>query len=237
MALDAQQAHKKAIRRDIKKAIFGSANYTFNDFLINNVALGVKRFLNADSAAIPTAPDGTTFTASSHTHYDGAASLTTTVLTNAITDLIEHGHGGKVMVAVNYVDAATFTALTGFVPALPSYVQIPAYNVNVPAARSDLGNQYNRLLGYYGAAEVWVKPWAIANYFFVWDADSAAGKPLAFRQRNSTTLQGLRLAAELPNYPLYAKYWEAEYGIGALTRTNGVAVYFANGTYAVPTIV
>jgi hypothetical protein len=118
---------------------------------------------------------------------------------------------------------------------VPSYVQVPAYNVTVPNVRTDLGNQYNRLLGYFGAAEVWVKPWAIADYMFIWDA-AAAGKPLKFRQRTATSLQGLRIAAELPLYPLYAKYFEAEYGIGVWTRTNGVAVHFANATYQSPTI-
>lgn len=233
--LDAQKAHLKAIRRDIKRAIYGSANYTWNDFLINNVALGVKRFVNADSAAIPDAPDGSTFVPASHTHYDANATLTTTVVTNAITDLIEHGLGGKVMIAVNYADAASFTGLSGFVVAVPQYVQTPAYNVTIPGSRTDLGNQYNRLLGYYGAAEVWVKPWAIANYFFVWDSASAQ-KPLAYRQRNSTTRQGLRLAATLATYPFNAEYYEAEFGTGVLTRTNGVVVQFNNGTYQNPTI-
>lgn len=235
MQLDAEKAHMKAIRRDIKRAIFGSSNYTFNDFLINNVALGVKRFLNADSAAIPDAPDGSTFTASTHTHYDANATLTTAVVDAAITDLIEHGHGARPRIAIHYSNAALWTALTGFVAAVPAYVQVPAYNVTIPSVRTDLGDQYNRLLGYYNAAEVWVKPWAIAGYFFLYDSGSAQ-KPLAFRQRAATTLQGLKLAAELPAYPLYAKYYEAEFGVGVLTRTNGVVVQHTNGSYQNPTI-
>jgi hypothetical protein len=234
--LAAEEAHRREIRYQIKNAIFGPTNYTFTDYLVNNVSLGVKRFVNADSAAIPDAPDGSTFTASSHTHYDGAASLTTTVLDAAITDLIEHGHGARVMVAIHYSDAATFEALTGFVKAIPQYVQVPAYNVTTPATRTDLGNQYNRLVGYYGAAEVWVKPWAVDNYMFLWDAGSTQ-KPLAFRQRaGGDPVQGLQLAAELDAYPLRADYYEAEFGIGVWTRTNGVAVRFDNGTYAAPTL-
>jgi hypothetical protein len=234
--LAAEESHRKKIRYEIKRAIFNSTNYTFTDFLINNVALGVKRFVNADSAAIPDAPDGSTFTASTHTHYDGSATLTTTAVDAAITDLIEHGHGGKVMLAIHYSNAAAFAALTGFVAALPSYVQVPAYNVTTPGVRTDLGNQYNRLLGYYGAAEVWVKPWAIANYMFLWDGGSPL-KPLAFRQRaGGNVTNGLQIAAELEAYPLYAKYYEAEFGIGVLTRTNGVVVKFDNATYSNPTI-
>lgn len=233
--LSAEEAHMKAMRRDIKRAIFGSSNYTFNDFLINNVALGVKRFVNADGATIPDGPDGSTFNGATHTHYDANATLTTAVVDAAITDLIEHGHGARPRIAIHYSNASLWTALTGFVAAVPNYIQTPAYNVTIPATRTDLGNQYNRLLGYYGAAEVWVKPWTIAGYFFLYDSASTQ-KPLAFRQRNATTLQGLKLAAELPAYPLYAKYYEAEFGFGALTRTNGVVVQHTNGTYQNPTI-
>lgn len=233
--LAAEQAHLKAIRRDIKRALFGPLNYTWNDFLINNVAIGVKRLVNADSAGIPDAPDGSQFTASSHTHYNGSAALDVAAVNAGILDLIEHGHGARVMIAIHHTNATAFAALAGFVAAVPNYIQTPAYNVTIPTVRTDLGNQYNRLIGYFGAAEVWIKPWAIADYMFIWDA-AAAGKPLKFRQRTATSLQGLRIAAELPTYPLYAKYFEAEYGLGVWTRTNGVAVYFANATYAAPTI-
>ncbi|HEU5089069.1 MAG TPA: hypothetical protein VFT99_16550, partial [Roseiflexaceae bacterium] len=106
--LAAEEAHRREIRYQIKSAIFGSSNYTFADYLVNNVSLGVKRFVNADSAAIPDAPDGSTFTASSHTHYDAAAALSTTVVDAAITDLIEHGHGSRVMIAINYSDVSDF---------------------------------------------------------------------------------------------------------------------------------
>jgi hypothetical protein len=235
MQLSAEEAHKKEIRIQIKRAIFGATNYTYIDHLVNNVSLGIKRFVNADSAAIPDAPDGSTFTASTHSHYNGSAALDTAAVDAGITDLIEHGLGGRVMIAVNYANAAAFVALTGFVAAVPAYVQTPAYNVTIPSVRTDLGNQYNRLLGYYGAAEVWVKPWAIANYLFVWDAASP-NKPLAYRQRENTAQQGLNLAATFDSYPLQADFYEAEFGIGVWTRTNGVAVYFANATYASPTI-
>lgn len=233
--LAAEEAHKKEIRIQIKRAIFGATNYTYIDHLVNNVSLAVKRFVNADSAAIPDAPDGGTFTASTHSHYNGSAALDTAAVDAGITDLIEHGFGGKVMIALHYSNAAAFAALTGFVAAVPAYIQTPAYNVTIPGVRTDLGNQYNRLLGYYGAAEVWVKPWAIAGYLFIWDAASTQ-KPLAFRQRENTAQQGLVLAATFDSYPLQADYYEAELGFGVLTRTNGVAVQFTSASYSSPTI-
>lgn len=232
----AQKAHLRRIRYDIKRALFLSSNYTYNDHLIDRVNLAVKRLVNADSATIPEGPDGSTFDAATHTHYNANATLTTTAVDTSITDLLEHGHGGRVMAAINYVDVASWTALTGFVPAQAAYVDIPASSLTVPRQRTDLGSQYNRLVGYYGAAEVWVKPWAIANYVFIWDAASG-DKPLVFRQRNvADALQGLRVAAELETYPLYAKYFEAEFGFGVWTRTNGVVLRYNNGSYADPTL-
>lgn len=232
--LSAEQAHLRALRIAMKRAIFNNTNYSYTDHLVNNVSLAVKRLVNADSASIPDAPDGGTFNSATHTHYDASASLTTTVVDNAITDLIEHGHGAQVTIAVNYANASSFTALTGFVAAVPTYVQTPAYNVTIPDVRTDLGNQYNRLLGYYGAAEVWVKPWGIANYFLTWDR-AAAGKPLKYRQRAGGPT-GLQIAAPLDGYPLYAEFMEAEFGFGVWTRTNGVVTQFNNASFQNPTI-
>jgi hypothetical protein len=232
----AQKAHLRRLRYDIKRALFFSANYTYNDHLVDRVNLSVKRLVNADSATIPDGPDGGTFTASSHTHYNGASSLDTTAADALITDLIEHGHGSNVMIAINFADVGGWEGLSGFVKATPVYVATNAYNVATTAARTDPANQYNRLVGYYGGAAVWVKPWGIDNYPFAWDA-GAADKPLAFRQRNvAAPLQGLRVAAELDTYPLYAKYFEAEFGFGVWTRTNGVVLKTDNATYADPTI-
>ncbi|MBC8076959.1 MAG: hypothetical protein H7Y32_12855 [Chloroflexales bacterium] len=231
----AQSADLAAIRREIKKALYLSSNYTAVDRLVDNVSLAVKRLVNADSAGIPNGPDGSTFTASTHTHYDAINGLTAASLTAAINDLTEHGHGARVMVAVAAADAATVSALTGFVAAQPAYLAQFPNTLSVPIQRTDLANQFNRLLGYFNAAEVWVKPWAIANYLFVWDAGSPM-KPLLFRQRAGTTMNGLQIAATIDAYPLYAEYMEREMGLGVWTRTNGVVLYFGAGTYADPTI-
>ncbi len=61
-------------------------------------------------------------------------------------------------------------------------------------------------------------------------------KPLAFRQREAASLQGLRIAAQLDTHPLYAQYMEAEFGVGVWTRTNGAVLYFGGASYTDPTI-
>lgn len=229
----AQQAHLRAIQRELKKAIYLSSNYTHRDHLVDNVDLAIKRFVNADSQNIPNGPNGEAFDGASHTHYVGEASLTAAFLKAIINDVIEHGHGGAVKVAINKADETAVRALTGFVP-YPD-PRIIYRNSDTPGQTLDISRLDNRAIGIFEGAEIWVKSWAIANYVYVWDSASP-NKPLAFRQRANESMQGLRIAATNSSYPLYAQFMEAEYGIGVWTRTNGAVLYFANATYADPTI-
>jgi hypothetical protein len=229
----AEKAHLRAIQREIKRALFLSANFTFNDHLVDKVDLSVKRLVNADSAPIPNGPNGESYDGASHTHYNFNASLTAAVLKDNINDVIEHGHGGAVKAAINKADETAVRALTGFV-AYPD-PRIIYRATDTPGQTLDISRLDNRAIGIFEGAEVWVKPWAIANYTFAWDAASP-NKPLCFRQRVQESLQGLRVAAENVAFPLTAKFMEAEYGLGVWTRTNGAVLYFAGGSYTDPTI-
>jgi len=230
---NAQKAHLRAIQRDIKKAIFLATNYTFNDFLVDKVDLSVKRLVNADSANIPDGPNGETFDGSTHTHYNANAGLTADTLKASINDVIEHGHGAGVRVAISRTDEAAVSLLTGF--KAYSDPRLVYRVTDTPAATLDITRLDNRAIGIFEGAEVWVKPWAIANYAVAWDA-SSPDKPLAFRQREATTMQGLRIAATLRTFPLVAQYMEAEFGVGVWTRTNGSVFFFNGAGYADPTI-
>lgn len=232
--LAAQAAHKRALVLAIRRSIFGSVNYTARDYLVDNVDVPVKRFLNADGSSIPNGPNAETFNAGTHTHYDATAALTAANLTASIEDVIEHGHGNSVKVAIARADEAAVRALTGFVAYLDPRL-IAGANANVPENRLDISRLDNRAIGLFGAAEVWVKPWALASYPFVWDAGTP-NKPLCFRQRSQESLQGLRIAAQLDTFPLYAEYMEAEFGVGVWTRTNGAILYTGGGAYVNPVI-
>lgn len=230
---NAQKAHMRAVVRDIKRALYGATNYTFYDHLVDNVELAVKRLVNADSANIPDGPNGETFDGSTHTHYNANATLTAAALQANVEDVIEHGHGSMVRLAIARADETAVRALSGFT-AYPD-PRIIYRATDTPGQTVDISRLDNRAIGIFNGAEVWVKPWAIANYHFAWDA-GATDKPLAFRQRESAALQGLRIAATLNTYPLVAQYMEVEYGIGVWTRTNGAILYSASGTWADPTI-
>jgi len=231
--LGAESAHLRAIQREIKKAIFLSANYTFKDFLVDNVSLSVKRLLNADSAEIPAGPNGETYDGATHDHYNAASTLAAADLLANVNDVIEHGHGGMVKLAINKADEAAVRLLTGFTAYPDPRLVLRA--TDAPGETLDISRLDNRAIGIFGGAEVWVKPWTPANYFLAWDAASP-NKPLVFRQRAATSLQGLRIAADIDDYPLYAQYMEAEYGIGVWTRTNGAVLYVGGSSYVDPTI-
>lgn len=231
--ISAERAHVISLRNELKKAIYLSSNYTHNDHLVDKVDLAVKRLVNADSAAIPPGPNGEEFDGATHSHYNAEASLTAANLLTSIDDLVEHGHGSAVKMYISRTNEAAVKALTGFEPYVDPRL---IYRASDTAARAlDISKIDNRAIGIFGAAEVWVKPWAIASYAFIHDA-GAPQKTLAYRQRDASALQGLRIAAELDDYPLIARYMEAEFGLGVWTRTNGVVHYFAGGAYVDPTL-
>lgn len=217
--LDAEKAHMQQIQRQIKLAIFGDTNYTFYDHLVDNVALSVRRFVNADSLAIPEGPNGETFVASSHTHFTAATPLVVGNLTTMTATVLEHGHGADLRLAINTAQEAAVRLLAGFTAYIDPRLSLSAAS-NQPFQRLDVSRLDNRAIGILGGAEVWVKPWVPASYQFVWDAGDAR-KPLAFRQRNGQAVNGLRIAAEYDTHPLIAQYMEAEFGVGVWTRTNG----------------
>lgn len=230
----AETAHLNVLQREIKKSFFLSGNYTFVDKLVDRVSLYVKRLANADSFAIPDGPNAQNFDSSTHTHYLAENGITAAGVTAAVNTVVEHGVRGPVRIAISSTDETAFRALTGFVAAADPRL-ILATNANQARDRLDILVLNDRLIGYFGAAEVWVKPWAIANYVVIFDNDPA-NKPLVLRQRDTEALQGLRIAAKNSAFPLTAEFFEAEFGVGVWLRTRAAVYYFGGGTYTDPTI-
>ena len=233
-----QSMHTRAIRRELQRAVFGATNYTIVDqFMAPNINLAVKRLVNADSAAIPNGPNGETFTASSHTHYDflDGAAPTAVALTALIEDVIEHGHGAQVRLNINRAAETAVRALVGFVAYTDPRLNLGT-QANQPGARLDITRIDNRAIGIFGAAEVWVRSWVPNNYAFVYDAGSDM-KPLVYRQHPVAAIRGLRIVATLSDYPLYADVMDSYFGFGAWTRTNGAVLYYAASAsaYVAPT--
>lgn len=231
--LAVRSMHTRAIRRDMQRAIFGSANYTITDrFQAPQINLAVKRFVNADSASIPNGPNGETFNAASHTHYDylDGAAPTAAFLTALIEDVVEHGHGSRVLININRAAESAVRLLTGF-----SKYEDPRLilgtQANQPGTRLDITRLDNRAIGLFGAAEVWVRSWVPAGYVFVFDAGSPL-KPLIYRQHPVASIRGLRIAATLSDYPLQAEVMDSYFGFGVFERTNGAVGYYAGSASA-----
>lgn len=229
----AQGADLRRTRYQMQRAIYNPTNYTFVDRLVNKVSLSVKAFINADSTAIPNGPNGEVFDGTTHTHYDANATLTATVAAAQIQDVLEHRNGATVRVAINTADAAAYSALTGFIP-----LQVPVVTINqaanqIASPRLDITKTDNRQIGWFSGAEIWTKPWAVANYSVAYDT-SAPNKPLA--RRVETTDLGLHIAAEINSEPLHANFAEHFYGFGAWNRFALHVLRFNNGTYAAPTL-
>lgn len=237
MTVQAEDAHLRKIRFEIKKAIFMSANYTWKDFLVDEVDLPVKRLLNADGEPIPNGPNGEVFDPATHTHYlvRAGGALAASDVQAQINHVLEHGHTSKVRIAIAKADEATWKALTGFKEYTDIRLSLPLTTTPQALQRLDMDNIDNRAIGLLNEAEVWVKPWGVPNYSFCWSAGDRR-KPLAFRQRNSTTRQGLRIAAQLSMFPLNAEYLEAEFGVGVWERSNGAVLYWGGAAYADPTL-
>lgn len=236
----ARQAHLRRIAYDVKRALFAPTNYTWRDRRVDDVDLNVKRLVNADGAAIPNGPNGESFNAATHTHYDaldwGAANTATrdAAVRATVQDVVEHGHGTDVRIYINRAQEADFRALDGFEPlVMPNMVYRSTDTAAGPAL--DITRTDNRQIGFYDGNPVWTKPWVPANYILTF----AAGVPeKTLRMRVSTlqSEQGLFIAGEIITHPLQAQYMNFVHGFGVHNRTNGAITYLGGGTYTEPTL-
>jgi hypothetical protein len=232
----AQKAHRKRVIREIKRVIFTPTNTNnWVDRLVDTVQLNLKAFVNADSAAIPSGPNGEAFDGTTHTHYLARAggSLADTDVVALIETVREHYNTGDQYI---YINRAQETAMRGFTSHFTPYLDARLIGKDTAdQARGTLSrnNLYNRAIGVFDGAEVWVKPWIPANY--IWSWISGVPKPLVKRERRAGA-GNLVVAAEDEKYPLRARTLEAEFGFGVWNRTNGAVLYTNNTTYTAPTI-
>ena len=236
----ARAADLRRIQRELKRALFSSANYRFSDYLVDRVDIDVKRLLNADGQPVPINPQGETFNPATHTHYIArVGALANSDVQSAIEHVVEHGYGGRPVIYINRGNEAAIRALTGFNPYTEARI-IPAPGGTADRASGTVATDtlYNKSIGIFdGGAEVWVKPWIPNNYLLVFDAASPA-KPLVWRNRlghGSARPAPLQIVAELELYPLRAQIMRREFGIGVWNRANGCVLYVGGTSYVVPT--
>lgn len=236
--ISAQKDHRLTILSEIKRALYIPTNYVFDDYLdANRVDLNVKRLVNGDGDKIPDGPDGQVFDGATHTHYLWNSGLNNDAARALVNDVLEHGHGGNMVVAINELDESAWLALPDFAPAIDMDVRPAANTTYVQNQGLDTTRLNNRYIGKIRGARVWTKPWVPEGYAFAWDT-AASAKPLAFRQRAQTSLQGLRTVGRITQFPHTVDFMEAEFGLGVANRTNGAVLYYADGaaSYVMPTV-
>ncbi len=236
--ISARQAHVRQIAKDLRTALFSPTNTTWTDRLYDSMELAVKRLVNGDSLPIPNGPNGETFDAATHTHYDAidwaAANVAArdAFVRGQITDVVEHGHGADLRVFINRAQETDFRGLDGFEPlTLATMVYRGTDTAAGPAL--DVTKIDNRQIGYYDGIPVWTKPWVPPLYDLIF----ASGDPMkTLRMRQSPRHpRGLFIAADIIVHPLQARYMNFYHGFGVHNRTNGAVGYLGGGTYTAPT--
>jgi hypothetical protein len=229
--LAVQRGHTIEIRSQLQSAIYGSTNFTFRDFLVDNFSILAKRFINADGGEIPVGPNGEVFNPSTHTHYLAGAALTGALADSLVSTVVEHHQDGQPQLFINAADEVAWRALTNFKPYIDSRLTLNI--TNQPEERLNPFRTNNRPIGLYGAAEVWVKPWAVSGYAVCMDVSEQAPKPLVARIRSGAQIT-LKPAAQIVLFPLQAEFMNSEFGFGVWTRTNGAVLDFGHASYTDP---
>lgn len=235
-----RDADERTVDREIKRALFRPTNYTFTDRLVqptSQITIPVKALANADGAPIPSGPNGESFDGSTHTHYLArvGGTVAATDVQAMVNTVIEHHPNGKPMIWISRTDEATFTGIPGFVAFVPVTIHQADTSTYAIGKTLDPTQVNNRAIGMWnGQAEVWVKPWIPAGYFYCW----TQGGPIPLVMREPARgIKGLRLLAEFEVYPLRATSIARDFGLGVWNRTNGAILYIGGTSYVNPTIV
>lgn len=220
----------------VRRALFNPTNYTFFDeYGSPQVDLPVKALLNADSSLIPVGPNGEAFDGATHTHYLAAASLSATLIDQAVETVVEHGATSGVEILINRTNVTTFSGITGFLPAVGPLVRagIAADSALITA---EAGAVDNTAVGVWnGSYVVRTKPWVPAGYLaVVATGQSEEARPLAVRSPVLAARQGLHIHGELDLYPLRANYFRRFVGVAAYNRHSASVAQFTNATYEKP---
>jgi hypothetical protein len=231
--LEVQAAHARELQRGIRAALLRGTNYDFKPYIadLRDTVVNVKALYNADGDVPPLGPQLDSFVGS-HNHYLANASLTNAAVAGLINTVAEHSLNANIKIWINKADEAAYHALTDFRPHI-DIRERPRLDQNVSALALDTGNVNNRAIGLINGAEVWIKPWMVANYSVAVNL-SAADKPLKKRETVQAARRGLRPIAEVANFPLQANVFEALFGFGAFNRGAAAVLFHAGASYVTP---
>lgn len=231
-------ADRLNVQRAIKGALYNPVNNsTYKDMNVKGITLPLKALFNNDGTTPPSGPNGESF-ATSHTHYLWSTTFSEAAAKTQIDTVREHRTGGSIRYLINVADANTVKGFTDFTPVLPAYLN-PGANITTAQGVLDVENPDNRMIGYFNGAEVWVKPYIIANYPIAIRVGLARAQPLVYRRRMLGAGFGdLTLQYENDLFPLHAKGWGREFGVSVWNRDTAAVSEMndSDSAYTAPTV-
>ena len=232
------QADVDRLFNELQRALFTPTNNTaYTDYWIDRLPYTVRRLLNADSTYIPNAPDGTAFTAATHTHYLArVAALAASDITATVDTVAEHFSAGQLRLHINRAQESSVRGFTSnFKPLHSPMVEVRG-TTDVVRGNLQLLSPNDREIGLWDdKALVSVKPWIPASYMFAYM--EGAPKPLVMRVPETGLGGGnLFFEDEHRHHPLTAQFFGRYFGFGTRNRANGAILYTGGTTYVSPTI-
>lgn len=229
------EADTRAFYAAIRRALFSASNNTaYKDRLVDDRGYTIRALANGDGAAIPPAPvSGTAFDAATHTHYLATTIFTEAAMVSLIDTVFEHwtGQQGQLRVYINKADEAAVRAFSGFTAYVDPRIVFET-DTNRAAQTVDIINVNDRVIGFFGVAEVSVKPWVPSGYKLAFVDGGPGTKVLGLRLPDGRLADtgNLRLVATLDRHPLHAQAYERVFGIAPWNRV-GAACHFTGATW------
>lgn len=239
--LGMENGYFSRVRDEIKAAIFNNAVRTpWYDWLMESDRLDkIQPFLNADSAEIPDAPNGSSFTASSHQHYLGFTGATVAVSdVNYLLGHVREHLVGEVRLYVDGAMPATLAALSNtpfvynqFVNVIDQTTGKIGSTANRDGGQTDRNNMF---IGTWDGHEVHTRSWVPTGYLVAMGIGDALGKPLW--RRTDPMFPGLITGVEIKDGRITIKESYFYMGFGAFNRSAGAVLDAVTGsnTYTVP---
>lgn len=225
-------------RRDIAKALFGNANYTYTDTIEGAGAVTVVRLAN---------DDGTDFDGDevddNENHYlvsnyvAADISATNNPLVTLANEISEHFDGTTRIVAfINQAQRADLVdgLATAFVDADIAGITPAAADARATALGANVPGTF---VGVDGASGVYVYVWDQVPSGYILAMTPDAPGPVVRRVPANAALRGFNVRAEEEHYPFYKRTWIERFGYGVRNRLNAAVMQLkASGTYDVPAI-
>lgn len=205
---------------------FDNQNYAWTEgekitLLVRSLACG------ATGSIYPSNPDGSVVP-DTHNHYcvpQTANSPTSAEVQGLINHVTEHNQEGEVALYINLGSETAIRAMTGFTPFTDVRVVQPITSAHIDYAYLDLRKTWDRAIGIFGAATVFVKPWVPVGYMIA----TVSGQRAILAKREGRDGGELRLVSTTSEHPLYSDGFEQEYGFGVQNRLGAAIMDVAHG--------